>query len=121
MSAGIPGIGLGGLFFILSALLAPFGELARTLRGRSSRERWARVLAHFAMAVAMVLMIQATLLAIHVVAGAPALALMGLPLLTSGLLALVLLAAKVTALVTRRAKREPAPRAEPLWGFGSRR
>jgi hypothetical protein len=121
MSAGLPGIGLGGLFFMLSALLAPFGELIRTVRGRSSRERRRRVLGHFAMAVAMLVAIQATLLAIHVVAGVSALALMSLPLLTIGLLALVLGAAKATALVVGRPKRRQAPRTEPLFGFDSQR
>ena len=41
MSAGLPGLGLGGLFFILSALLAPLLELGRPVRGRSSRA-WRR-------------------------------------------------------------------------------
>jgi len=41
MTAGLPGFGLGGVFFIISALLAPFVELIMTARGRSSRARWA--------------------------------------------------------------------------------
>ncbi len=40
MSAGIPGIGLGGLFFVISALLMLVFEIVRTLQGRSSAERW---------------------------------------------------------------------------------
>jgi hypothetical protein len=40
MTPGIPGLGLGGLFFIISALLAPIFELIQTIRGRSSRARW---------------------------------------------------------------------------------
>jgi hypothetical protein len=40
---GLPGTGLGGIFYIVSALLMPFVELTMTLRGRSSRERWRSV------------------------------------------------------------------------------
>ena len=40
MIAGLPGTGIGGLFYLLSALLMPFLELLATLRGRSSAERW---------------------------------------------------------------------------------
>jgi hypothetical protein len=40
MTPGIPGFGLGGLFFIISALLAPVFEIVRTVRGRSSLARW---------------------------------------------------------------------------------
>ncbi len=40
MNAGIPGIGLGGLFFVLSAFLMLFIEIVRTLQGRSSLKRW---------------------------------------------------------------------------------
>jgi hypothetical protein len=54
MSAGLPGVGLSGLFFIASALLMVPLELVRTLRGRSSLARWATVLRHFATAVLMI-------------------------------------------------------------------
>ncbi|WP_119069667.1 hypothetical protein [Rubrobacter indicoceani] len=40
MHAGIPGIGLGGLFFVLSAFLMLATELVRTFQGRSSLRRW---------------------------------------------------------------------------------
>lgn len=43
MIAGLPGTGLGLLFFVLSALLAPFVELWVVARGRSSRARWRAV------------------------------------------------------------------------------
>jgi hypothetical protein len=54
MSAGIPGLGLGGLFFVLSALAAPAVELARTLNGTSSHDAWSRVWRQFAIAVSMI-------------------------------------------------------------------
>ncbi len=52
MSAGLPGLGLGGLFFVVSALVAPLFELVRmrawhqqrravaVRSGVSSRWRW---------------------------------------------------------------------------------
>lgn len=43
MSVGIPGFGLGGLFFVLSALVAPLLELPRTLRGESSAAVWREI------------------------------------------------------------------------------
>jgi hypothetical protein len=53
MSAGLPGVGLSGLFFIVSALLMLPLEIVHTLRGRSSRARWATVMRHFLTALAM--------------------------------------------------------------------
>src|SRR4051812_35186417 len=61
MSAGLPGFGLGGIFFILSALLAPVFELPRTLRGRSSRARWSRIAGHLALALAMIVALEVAL------------------------------------------------------------
>ena len=61
MSAGLPGLGLGGLFFICSALLAPFRELWRAIRGRSRPGEWRVVGRQFAQAVAMVIAIDLTL------------------------------------------------------------
>ncbi len=61
MSAGLPGLGLGGLFFIFSALLAPFRELWRTLRGRTRPGEWRVVGRQFAQAVTMVVAIDLTL------------------------------------------------------------
>ena len=49
-SAGLPGTGLGGLLYIMLALLMPFHELYLTVRGRSSRERWKVVAKQFAIA-----------------------------------------------------------------------
>ena len=62
MSAGLPGLGLGGLFFLLSALfVAPGVEIVRTVRGQSSVEAWRVVARQFAMALVMVGAIEATL------------------------------------------------------------
>lgn len=61
MSAGLPGLGLGGLFFIFSALLAPVRELWRTLRGRSDLAAWRVTGRQFAQAAAMVAGIDLTI------------------------------------------------------------
>lgn len=61
MSAGLPGLGLGGLFFIVSALVAPIVELRRTVNGCSSVRAWRAVGRQFALAVAMIVAIDLTL------------------------------------------------------------
>jgi hypothetical protein len=40
MFAGLPGIGVGTLFYVLIALCMPVYELSRVVRGTSSRARW---------------------------------------------------------------------------------
>ena len=54
MNAGLPGTGIGGLFYVLLALLMPVRELYLTARGRSSRERWRLVLQQAAIALGIV-------------------------------------------------------------------
>lgn len=61
MSAGLPGLGLGGLFFIFSALLAPFRQLLRTFRGRSRAGDWAMIGRQFAQATVMIVAIDVAL------------------------------------------------------------
>ena len=61
MTAGIPGLGLAGLFLMLSALGGPVVELVHTARGRSSRARWLAVARQFLLGLAMILAIDATL------------------------------------------------------------
>jgi len=53
MTAGIPGTGLGGLFYFLLIVLMPFREFVLTLRRRSSLARWGRVGSHLLILVAM--------------------------------------------------------------------
>ncbi len=60
MSAGLPGVGLSGVFFIISALVMVPLEIARTVRGQSSLARWATVLRHLAMALAMIVCVELT-------------------------------------------------------------
>ncbi len=44
MTVGLPGTGIGGLFYLATALLMPVHELGVTLRGHSSCKRWRGVL-----------------------------------------------------------------------------
>lgn len=54
MTAGLPGTGIGGVFYLLSAVVMPFCELAKTLRGESSWSRWLLVFRQLAMATGIV-------------------------------------------------------------------
>lgn len=47
MTAGLPGIGIGGIFYLLCAVLMPVKELYNTVRGRTSRQRWGMVAKQF--------------------------------------------------------------------------
>jgi hypothetical protein len=69
MSAGVPGLGLGGLFFVLSALAGPAIELVRTLAGASSRGAWSRVWRQFGIAVAMIVAVDLSLRACFLLIG----------------------------------------------------
>ena len=65
MTAGLPGTGIGGLFFILSAFFMIVVELQRTIRGKSSLARWRMVGRHAAVAAAMVAAVTATIWIVH--------------------------------------------------------
>ena len=58
MSAGLPGAGLAGVFFVLSALLGVPIEVVRTVQGRSSRAAWMQVTRNAALALAMIAALQ---------------------------------------------------------------
>jgi hypothetical protein len=104
MSAGLPGLGLGGLFFILSALAAPFPELWRAARGRSSVAAWRGILRQLAQALTMIVAVD---LILRLAGTGLRLDLIGI---TTGILVAVLCAAKGAELVlrdrARRARRE---------------
>jgi len=131
MSAGLPGLGLGGLFFIFSALWAPFPELWRTLCGRSHPGAWRPIGRQLVQAVAMIVAIDLTLRLTYLLLSAVGAA--GLPAadegtvlpldligITTGLLLLVLCGAKLAELALRgssgRLPRVPEalPRVAPL-------
>jgi hypothetical protein len=123
MSAGLPGLGLGGLFFILSALFAPVVELRRTLRGESSVASWRRVGRQFTLAVAMIVAVDLALRLTFVALGATGLGesrdggVTVLPLLpigiTAGLLATVLAGAKAWQLAASARSRGLPPLSVP--------
>lgn len=68
MTAGMPGMGLGGLFFIISALLMPVFELTRTIQGKSSIARWRCVGVQFGMAMGIILATTSALWIFEIVA-----------------------------------------------------
>lgn len=134
MSAGLPGVGLSGVFFILSALLMVPLEIRRTIRGQSSVARWVTVLRNLAIALAMIVCVELayavmrlavglfvphggdggdrsrTANAFHMLPVAPSLA-------TVGIIAFLLLAAKLAQLLSRsrrsRVVRKAAEAAAP--------
>jgi hypothetical protein len=73
MTAGIPGIGLGALFYVISTLLMLVVELYRTIRGRSSLARWRFVGRQAATAAGIVLTTATTLWLLHLAASGVAL------------------------------------------------
>jgi hypothetical protein len=135
VSAGLPGLGLGGLFFIFSALLAPFRQLWRTFRGRNRAGDWPMIGRQFAQATVMVATIDLALRLAYLGIGAAglgnapsAVSTTVIPLtligITSALLVGVLATAKATEIAVRlRAAELPRtpdalPRATPLRSLG---
>jgi hypothetical protein len=57
MFAGLPGIGVGTLFYVLLAFAMPFTEVVRLVRGTSSVGRWLRIVRQLFHAVCIVLSI----------------------------------------------------------------
>lgn len=112
MSAGLPGVGLSGVFFIVSALIMLPLEIARTVRGKSSLKRWSAVLRHLAMAIAMVVALELAYAGVWLAVehlGVSAHKAHTLPLLpvlaTLGLVGCLVLAAKAAQLLARRRAR----------------
>lgn len=54
MSAGLPGVGLSGLFMILTALLMPVVEVGRVMIGHSDGSRWRSIGRQWSLAAGMV-------------------------------------------------------------------
>ena len=50
MNAGLPGVGIGGVFYLVLALFMPFLELYKTIKGESSLKRWGIVVRQLVMA-----------------------------------------------------------------------
>ena len=54
MFAGLPGIGVGTLFYVLTAFVMPLVELSRLVRGDVSAARWRLVISQFCFGLAIV-------------------------------------------------------------------
>lgn len=54
MFAGLPGIGVGTLFYVLAGLVMPLVELTRLLSGDVSAARWRLAISQFCFAVSIV-------------------------------------------------------------------
>jgi hypothetical protein len=59
MFAGLPGIGVGTLFYVLTALWMPFPECVRLVRGQSSVARWRLIAIQLFFAISIVASIAA--------------------------------------------------------------
>jgi len=110
-NAGLPGTGIGGLFYLLLALWMPVGELWRTVRGRSSRERWRLVGTQFALACAIIAALVATTAAFLRIADGPSVLGLGGPLLVVAPLGIAATVLAVLVVVLRLW----------AWAAGSRR
>jgi hypothetical protein len=54
MFAGLPGTGVGGMFYLLLSLWMPFHELIRLFQGRSSVARWKMIARHWCLFAAVI-------------------------------------------------------------------
>lgn len=60
MTAGLPGVGIGGMFYLATALLMPFRSLWSALSGRGEQARWTLALRQAALAASILAAIWAT-------------------------------------------------------------
>lgn len=60
MIAGLPGTGISGLFYLLSAFWMPFAEIIRLLRGRERQSDWKLIFSQFALALGIFIILGAT-------------------------------------------------------------
>jgi hypothetical protein len=68
-NAGLPGTGLGGLFYLALAFWMPLAELPKTLRGQSSWARWRLVGTQVALACGIVAAVACTAVGYMTLAG----------------------------------------------------
>jgi hypothetical protein len=119
-NAGLPGTGLGGLFYVFLALCMPLVELYATWQGRSSAARWRQVGTQFVLACGIVAAVVGTLLVYLRVADVPStLGLSGAGLalapvvLASILLTVLTVTLRIWARVQGRVALAPVQRREP--------
>jgi protein-S-isoprenylcysteine O-methyltransferase Ste14 len=56
MNVGLPGTGIGGLFYLMTTFIILLSELVMTVRGQSSKQRWSTVMEQTGMTVSMIIM-----------------------------------------------------------------
>lgn len=110
-TAGLPGTGLGGLFYILLALWMPVRELYLAARGRGDRARLRFALGQGLMALGILAAVALTVLVARAVAGGDRYAVGSVWLLLP--LVLLALLASVLAVWARLRREPPRHRAEP--------
>jgi hypothetical protein len=59
MFAGLPGTGVGGMFYLLLSLWMPFHELFRVFQGKSSAARWRLIARQWCLFAAVIAVIWA--------------------------------------------------------------
>src|SRR5215813_2107845 len=60
MTVGIPGVGFGGIFYLIGALFMPIREVVRTARGESNVERWVVVAKQWSLAAGILVALWGT-------------------------------------------------------------
>jgi len=60
MTVGVPGVGFGGIFYLIGALFMPVREVVRTARGESTVQRWAKVATQWSLAAGILVALWAT-------------------------------------------------------------
>ena len=63
MIVGLPGTGIGGLFYLFMTFWMPFNEIVRVFQGRSSIERWKFIAFNWAVVGAILAILWLTMLA----------------------------------------------------------
>lgn len=56
MNVGLPGTGIGGLFYLLSVIFIFTSELIAVCRGKGNRQRWHTVIEQLLMTITMIFM-----------------------------------------------------------------
>jgi hypothetical protein len=121
MTPGLPGAGIGGLFYLLAALFSPVWETVRLLRSNRAPRQWAVVLRLFLLALSIVAAMWLTAWIVAAVfslapradGGGTASSIAAIPetigrrmaLLTVSTLALVLVVVELLRLVSRSTRR----------------
>src|SRR5262245_16061919 len=60
MTVGIPGVGFGGIFYLIGALFMPISEAVKTVRGESNLGRWGVVATQWSLAAGILVALWGT-------------------------------------------------------------